>query len=119
MGMRTSCVAIFLTLGSIGVGFAAPLPCEEPTSYLQALCHYRQKVWVEAEAGFSGLVELGVENPETIRSLYFRARTRMQLKRWNEASADLIRIYRLDPPFFQEWNGDFLLGECRRMSGKD
>ena len=117
MGMRTSCVALFLMFAGLAPGNAAP--CEEGTAYLQALCHYRQKAWVEAEGAFSAIVELGAEEPQTIRALYFRARTRMQLKRWEEASKDLIRIYTLDSSFFQEWNGDFLLGECRRMSGKD
>lgn len=115
--MRTSCVAIFLVLAGFAPVSAAP--CQESTPYLQGLCHYRQKALTEAESEFSVTVKLAVESPETIKALYFRARTRMQLKRWSEASADLIRIYALDPAFFQEWNGDFLLGECRKMLGKD
>lgn len=115
MGMRTSCVALFLMFA----GLPDAAGCEEGTAYLQALCHYRQKAWAEAESAFSAIVELGVEDPETIRALYFRARTRMHRGRWDEASKDLIRMYTLDPSFFQEWNGDFLLGECRKMLGKD
>lgn len=117
MGMRTSCVAIFLILAPFFGSEGAT--CEESAPYLQALCHYRQKSWVEAENGFSAIVDLGAEDPETIKALYFRARTRMQRKRWEEASTDLVRIYALYPAFFQEWNGDFLLGECRKMLGKD
>lgn len=117
MGMRTSCVAIVLSFACLPFGNAAS--CAEGTSYVQALCHYRQKAWTEAEGAFSAIVELGLQDPETIKALYFRARTKMRLKRWDEASIDLIRIYTLDPAFFQEWNGDFLLGECRKMLGKD
>lgn len=117
MGMRTSCVAFVLVFASLPLESA--VPCKEGGPYLQALCHYRQKAWTEAESEFSAIVEAGLENPETIKALYFRGRTRMKLKRWDEASTDLIRIYTLYPAFFQEWNGDFLLGECREMLGKD
>jgi len=115
--MRTSCVAIFLVLAPFFHADGAR--CDGGTPYLEALCDYRQKAWVEAETGVSAIVELGLEEPETIKALYFRARTRMHLGRWEEASTDLIRIYTLYPAFFQEWNGDFLLGECRKMLGKD
>lgn len=50
--------------------------------------------------------------------MYFLARTKMGLKKFAEAEAELIRIYTADPGFYKEWGCDFLLGESRRAQGK-
>ena len=42
----------------------------------------------------------------------------MKTGRYDEASALLIRIYSMDQTFYDTWNVDFLLGECRKALGK-
>jgi hypothetical protein len=64
------------------------------------------------------VAERGERSPETIRSFYFLARTMMKTGRFQEANALLIRIYALDQSFYDGWNCDFLLGECRRALGQ-
>ncbi|PYQ50751.1 MAG: hypothetical protein DMF59_10000 [Acidobacteria bacterium] len=51
--------------------------------------------------------------------MYFLARTEMKRGRFDEASGLLVRIYGLDQSFYDVWNCDFLLGECRKATGKD
>lgn len=97
---------------------APPSTCGSPTAYEQALCAYQRRAFAEAEAAFRAIVDKGAEEPQTIRSMYFLARTLMKRGRYDEASTFLIRIYELSPSFYREWNGDFLLGECRRAQGK-
>lgn len=50
--------------------------------------------------------------------MYFLARTLMKTGRYDEASKVLVRIYETDKPFYDDWECDFLLGECRRAQGK-
>ena len=97
---------------------APPSTCGGTTAYEQALCAYQHRKFADAEAGFRAIVDKGTEEPQTIRAMYFLARTQMKRGRWDEASTLLIRIYELDGAFYREWNGDYLLGECRRALGK-
>ena len=97
---------------------APPTTCSGGSAYDQSLCAYQRRRFAEAEAGFRAIVDKGAEEPQTIRALYFLARTLMKRGRYDEASTLLIRIYELDPQFYRGWNGDFLLGECRRALGK-
>ena len=42
----------------------------------------------------------------------------MKLGRYEEAETFFIRIYEMSKAFYDDWNCDFLLGECRRARGK-
>lgn len=86
--------------------------------YERALCSYQRRSFAEAEAGFRAIAEREARDAQTIRATYFLARTLMKTGRFDEASALLIRIYSMDQAFYEAWNGDFLLGECRRAMGK-
>ena len=86
--------------------------------YERALCSYQKRNFGEAEAGFRAVAERTEQDPQTIRAIYFLARTLMKTGRFDEASALLIRIYALDQSFYAGWNCDYLLGECRKALGK-
>ena len=97
---------------------APPTTCGQAGEYERALCAYQRRQFAEAEAGFRAIVDAGEKAPQTIRATYFLARTLMKTGRFDEASALLIRIYSLDKPFYDGWNCDFLLGECRKALGR-
>ena len=97
---------------------APPTTCKLDGDYARALCAYQKRAFAEAEAGFRTIVERGEHDPQTIRATYFLARTLMKTGRWDEASTLLIRIYSLDKPFYDAWSCDYLLGECRKATGK-
>ena len=68
---------------------------------------------------FRAIVERGEkQRPTPSAPLYFLARTLMKTGRFDEASTLLIRIYSLDKAFYDAWNCDFLLGECRKALGR-
>ncbi len=116
--MRVACFAVVLLL-SAAVGAAPPTTCGQTDDYSRALCAYQQRQFGQAEAGFRAIVEAEAEEPQTIKSMYFLARTLMKTGRFAEAADLLIRIYEADRPFYDSWNCDFLLGECRRALGRD
>ena len=64
------------------------------------------------------MVEKDDVSPQTVKAMYFLARTRMKTGRFAEAASVFVRIYETDRPFYDTWNCDFLLGECRRAMGK-
>jgi TolA-binding protein len=99
---------------------AAPPPttCGQEGEYERALCAYQRRQFADAEAGFRAIVDAAEKDPKTVRATYFLARTLMKTGRFDEASALLIRIYTLDKPFYDGWNCDYLLGECRKALGK-
>jgi TolA-binding protein len=97
---------------------APPTTCGATGDYERALCAYQRRNFAEAEAGFRALADREERDAETIRATYFLARTMMKTGRFDQASALLVRIYSMDPGFYEEWNGDFLLGECRKALGK-
>ena len=114
-------LALILTLLAAALAASAappPTTCKLEGDYERALCAYQRRNFGEAETLFRTLAERTEQDPTTIRSLYFLARTLMKTGRFDEASALLIRIYALDQSFYQTWNGDFLLGECRKALGK-
>ncbi|HVT45364.1 MAG TPA: CDC27 family protein [Thermoanaerobaculia bacterium] len=90
-----------------------------PAAYLEGLAAYRAGECVRAVGIFSRIVESDEKIPETLKARYFLVRCNMKLGRWREASEELIRIYAVSPGFYKEWNGDFLLGECRQALGED
>jgi TolA-binding protein len=110
--------ALILALLAATTYAAPPTTCRSGGDYERALCAYQKRSFAEAEAGFRALAERGERDAQTIRATYFLARTLMKTGRFDEASALLIRIYSMDQAFFDAWNGDFLLGECRRALGK-
>lgn len=96
---------------------APPSTCGGTDDYARALCAYQKRNFADAEAGFKAVAERA-EDPKAIPATYFLARTWMKQGRYDEASTLFIRIYEAAPPFYREWNCDFLLGECRKAQGK-
>ena len=110
---------IFAFLSALPAFAAPPTTCGANDNYGRALCAYQRRNFAEAEAGFRAIVEGGVAEAQTLHAMYFLARTEMKRGRFDEASTLLVRIYGLDKSFYDAWNCDFLLGECRRATGKD
>jgi TolA-binding protein len=108
-----------LLLAAAAAHAKPPTTCGGDDDYAKALCAYQHREFADAEAGFRAIVERNDGDAQTIRSIYFLARTEMKLGRFDEAAPLFIRIYSMDPSFYASWNCDFLLGECRRASGKD
>ena len=109
---------VILALLSSAALAAPPTTCGGTSDYERALCAYQRRNFPEAERAFRAIVERDVQDSQTIRAMYFLARTQMKTGHFDEASAMLVRIYSLDPAFYGAWNGDFLLGECRKALGK-
>ncbi|MCU1229529.1 MAG: hypothetical protein JWO97_2413 [Acidobacteria bacterium] len=114
---RTAILALLLATAT-GAFAAPPSTCGAKDDYGRALCAYQRRQFPEAEAAFRALIEKNEQDPQTIRALYFLARTEMKLGRFDEASPLFIRIYELDAGFYASWNCDYLLGLCRKASGK-
>ena len=112
-------LAVILALvAQTALAATAPTTCGLPGDYQQALCAYQRRDFANAERLFRNIVDREAQDAHTIRSTYFLARTLMKTGRFDEAHALLIRIYSLDPAFYDTWNGDYLLGECRKALGK-
>jgi TolA-binding protein len=109
---------VILALLTTSLTAAPPTTCRQPDDYSRALCAYQRRQFAEAERLFGAIAEKNADDPRTVRALYFLGRTEMKLGRFDEASTRFIRIYLLDKPFYHAWNCDFLLGECRKASGK-
>lgn len=92
--------------------------CPEESEYGRALCHFTRGDFDAAEEAFATIAASEDPSPALIRAMYFLARTKMALKKFDEAETQLIRIYTSDPAFYQEWGCDFLLGESRKAQGK-
>jgi TolA-binding protein len=110
--------AVILALVATTTLAAPPTTCNQDGEYERALCSYQRRNFAEAETVFRTIVERNEKEPATLRSMYFLARTLMKTGHFDEASALLIRIYSLDKPFYDAWNCDFLLGECRKALGR-
>lgn len=109
---------VIVALLAQGVLAAPPSTCGQPGDYERALCAYQRRDFAAAESGFRALAEREEQDPTTLRATYFLARTLMKTGRFDEASALLVRIYTRDKAFYDTWNGDFLLGECRKALGR-
>ena len=114
--MKAALILAFLAQTALAA--APPTTCPGTNDYERALCAYQRRQFGEAERAFRTIAEREVQDPLTIRSTYFLARTLMKTGRFDEAHALLIRIYEMDSAFYASWNGDFLLGECRKALGK-
>jgi len=110
---------VILALLTVTASAAPPTTCGGTDAYSKALCAYQQRNFAEAEAGFRDLAGRAPQDAQTIRALYFLARTEMKRGRFDEAAPLFIRIYSLDPAFYAVWSCDHLLGECRRAVGRD
>jgi TolA-binding protein len=108
-----------LLLAAAAAAAKPPTTCGASDNYGRALCAYQRRAFTEAEAGFRGIVEKNEVDPQTIRAIYFLARTEMKRGRFDEAAPLFVRIYAMDPAFYASWNCDFLLGECRKAVGRD
>lgn len=118
--MRTTILFLLILLAGAASGRAAEPVCRAAEGeYLKALCLYHGGRFEEAEKGFRAVVEADAPRPETLKARYFLVRTLMKLGRWSEASEELIKIYSLSSSFYDEWSGDYLLGEIRRAQGLD
>jgi TolA-binding protein len=106
-------------IGALPAAAGPPSTCGAPDDYGKALCAYQRRNFTAAEAGFRGIVDRNERDSLTIRAVYFLARTQMKRGRFEEASTLLIRIYSLDKAFYDAWSCDFLLGECRKATGKE
>lgn len=101
-----------------GVLAAPPTTCGLEGGYERALCAYQRRDFARAEADFRSVAEAGEPGLRTLQAQYFLARTLMKTGRFREASALLVRIYSTDSRFYDTWNCDFLLGECRKALGE-
>lgn len=108
---------VILALLATSAMAAPPTTCGLAGAYESALCAYQQRDFSRAESGFRAIVEAGRADAETLRATYFLARTLMKTGRFEEASRLFMGIYAMDKPFYDGWNCDFLLGECRRALG--
>ncbi|HSP13266.1 MAG TPA: tetratricopeptide repeat protein [Thermoanaerobaculia bacterium] len=111
-------ILLILALFAVPATAAPPTTCGAADPYSTALCAYQQRRFAEAEKGFRALVDTDTREPETIKATYFLARTLMKNGRFDEAVKLFIRIYDADKPFYDDWQCDFLLGECRKAQGK-
>ena len=89
-----------------------------PEAYGRAVCLYDAGAIDEAAAMFQAIASVGETTPETVRSWYFLARIRMKQGQWEEASRNLVVVYRMSKSFYREWGCDHLLGQCREALGK-
>jgi TolA-binding protein len=111
-------LALLAALSSARSLAAPPSTCALEGEYERALCAYQKRQFAQAESEFRVIVERNTPEPHTLRATYFLARTFMKTGRFDEASALFIRIYSLDKAFYESWNCDFLLGECRKALGR-
>ncbi len=98
---------------------APPTTCGLRGDFAKALCAYQRRDFAAAEAGFRAIVDRDRKEPQTLHAVYFLARTEMKEGRFDQASKMLVRIYGMDPAFYDTWSCDFLLGQCRRALGKE
>jgi TolA-binding protein len=112
-------LALILALLAATAQAAPPSTCGATDDYGQALCAYQRRNFAVAAAGFQAIIQKGDKDVQTLHAIYFLARTEMKRGHFDEASKLLVRIYGLDKPFYDAWNCDFLLGECRKATGKD
>lgn len=116
--MIRALVVSLLVATSVSAARPVPTTCGLPGDYEQALCAYQTRRFPAAEQAFRAIIEKGEASSQTLRANYFLARTLMKTGRYEEASRLFIRIYSMDKPFYDGWNCDFLLGECRRALGE-
>src|SRR5260221_2272459 len=71
--------ALILALLAVTAANAAPpTTCGAQDEYGRALCAYQQRRFADADVGFRRIVEKNEPVPQTLRSIYFLARTEMK-----------------------------------------
>lgn len=115
--MRVAFLTLALLTFDPAAAFAQSL-CEG-NDYQRGLCAYRAGDFSLAEKLFTTAAGVEERSPEAIKARYFLARSLMKRRQWQRAADEFVRIYGLAPLFYDEWNCDFLLGECRKAQGKD
>jgi tetratricopeptide (TPR) repeat protein len=113
--MKRTTVAVFLIVMCV-LGQSATAACPEE-GYEAGVCLFAEGRWGEAEAVLEAVFDPAEHAPQTLKALYFLGRAKMKLAKWEEASEIWIRLFQLSPAFYRQWNGDFLLGECRLHLG--
>ena len=116
MWMKHAVVAVFL-LWVAPLGYSATIDCSGG-AYERGLCWYSAGELDRAEVEFGKVIEREPIGDEMLKAVYFLARTKMGKEQWDEASRLWIRLFELSPAFYRNWNGDYLLGVCRRELGK-
>lgn len=111
--------ALILALLAATAPARVPTTCGLADPYSTALCAYQRRNFAAAESGFRAIVDADRPDPQTVRATYFLARTLMKQGRFEDAAKLFIRIYALDQSFYDAWSCDYLLGECRKATGKD
>ena len=111
-------LAVIFALLAVPALAAPPTTCGGADDYSKALCAYQRRQFAAAEEGFRAIVKAEAQDPSTIKSMYFLARTLMKTGRYPEAEQLFIKIYAADRPFYDNWQCDFLLGVSRRAQGK-
>jgi|SRR4029079_11083131 len=111
-------VAVIFALLAVPALAAPPSTCGGTDDYSKALCSYQRRQFAAAEQGFRAIVNVNAQDPSTIKSMYFLARTFMKTGRYAEAEELFIKIYEMDRPFYDNWQCDFLLGVSRGAQGK-
>ncbi len=111
-------VLLILALIAIPASASPPTTCGATDAYSRALCGYQKRQFAAAEQGFRAIINAQAKDPATIKAMYFLGRTLMKTGQYPEAEKLFIRIYEADRPFYDDWQCDFLLGECRRAQGK-
>jgi len=97
---------------------APPSTCGATDDYGKALCAYQRRNFAEAESAFKAIIDKDEPDATTIRAVYFLARTEMKLGRFEDAETLFVRIYSMSKAFYDEWQCDYLLGECRKARGE-
>jgi len=116
--MQSVRTLLILALIAVPAMAAPPTTCGATDDYSAGLCSYQKRQFADAEKRFRALVEADAKSPATMKATYFLARTLMKTGRYDEAAKLFIRIYDIDKPFYDDWQCDFLLGECREAAGK-
>jgi TolA-binding protein len=116
--MRAAVILALLLTSAAALAAPPATTCGSTGEYQAALCAYQRREFQAAERGFRTIMERDAHDPVTLHATYFLARTLMKTGRFDDAAELFVRIYSLDAPFYQAWNCDFLLGECRRAVGK-
>jgi TolA-binding protein len=119
VAVRAALILALLAATAAAAPAPPPTTCGLGDPYSKALCAYQRRNFAEAEAGFRAIVEADAKDPQTVRATYFLARTLMKTGHFDDAAKLFIRIYSLDKSFYDAWSCDYLLGECRKASGKD
>ena len=87
--------------------------CSRESAYDQGVCLYDRGRYAEAIEILDGVVAVERVGQQRVKAMYFKGRSLMRLKRWDEAQRLWIDLFSISPAFYRLWNCDYLLGVCR------